>query len=51
LELGEVTAEGIELRGQLLRRGVELAHFDVASLELEEGQQLFAHVVTFPFAG
>ena len=49
-ELGEITAQGIELGGQLLRSRLELADLAVARLELEEELELFAHLTTFRFA-
>ena len=47
LELREIAAEGIELRGELRRGGLELANLDVERLELEEVQKLFAQGTTF----
>jgi hypothetical protein len=38
LQLGQVATQRIELGGELLRGGLELANLDVAGLELEEIQ-------------
>ena len=49
LELGEIAAQRIELFRELLGRGLELANLDVAVLEREEVQELFAHGLPFYF--
>ena len=43
LQLREVTAERVELGGELFGGSIELADFHIAGLELEKVQQLFAH--------
>src|SRR6185503_11011153 len=49
LQLGEIAPERVELCRELLRSGIELAHFDVAGLKLEEVNQLIAQGTTFRF--